>query len=145
MPTAIRVKRRGVGEVSPLASMPRSVVRTPRYHVPVENFSIAVTAPASGSQVYLASVPADVEAAFVAQARSVLDGVGDALRQLGGTFDDVVRIVVYLLRMEDYGTLFPLLVDCFGAAPPASACVEVAALPVAGQPLALDAIAVIEA
>lgn len=68
--------------------------------------------------------PGDV----VRQSEQVLDNVGAVLRATGATFDDVVRVGVYVRDMADRELVNTVRRRYFGAARPASTLVEVSAL-----------------
>jgi reactive intermediate/imine deaminase len=64
----------------------------------------------------------------VRQAEQVLDNVGTVLHATGATFDDVVRVGVYLRDMADREPVNTVRRRYFGDARPASTLVEVSAL-----------------
>jgi 2-iminobutanoate/2-iminopropanoate deaminase len=64
----------------------------------------------------------------VRQTEQVLGNVGTVLHATGATFDDVVRVGVYLRDMADRELVNTVRRRYFGAARPASTLVEVSAL-----------------
>lgn len=56
----------------------------------------------------------------VAQARQALSNIGEALREAGADFADVVRVRYILPDRADFEPCWPVLRDCFAAAPPAA-------------------------
>ena len=64
----------------------------------------------------------------VRQTEQVLDNVGTVLRAMGATFDDVVRVGVYLRDMADRELINTVRRRYFGDARPASTLVEVSGL-----------------
>ena len=79
----------------------------------------------------------------VRQAEQVLDNVGDVLRAGGATFDDVVRVGVYLLNVADRSAVNTVRRRYFGDARPASTLVEVSALAIAGALVEIEAVALL--
>ncbi|HWG64531.1 MAG TPA: RidA family protein [Streptosporangiaceae bacterium] len=64
----------------------------------------------------------------ITQTRQVLDNVGAVLTAAGASFDDVVRVGVYLRQMADRELINTVRRRYFGDARPASTLVEVSAL-----------------
>ena len=64
----------------------------------------------------------------VRQSEQVLDNVGAVLRSAGASFDDVVRVGVYVRDMADRELINTVRRRYFGDARPASTLVEVSAL-----------------
>jgi 2-iminobutanoate/2-iminopropanoate deaminase len=79
----------------------------------------------------------------VRQAEQVLDNVGAVLRAAGTTFDDVVRVGVYLLNMADRPAVNTVRRRYFGDARPAATAVEVSALASPDALLEIEAVALL--
>jgi 2-iminobutanoate/2-iminopropanoate deaminase len=79
----------------------------------------------------------------VRQAEQVLDNVGAVLRAAGATFDDVVRVGVYLLNVADRPAVNTVRRRYFGDARPASTLVEVSALAIPDALVEIDAVALL--
>jgi len=79
----------------------------------------------------------------VRQAEQVLDNVGAVLRAAGTTFDDVVRVGVYLLNMADRPTVNTVRRRYFGDARPAATAVEVSALAIPDALVEIEAVALL--
>jgi enamine deaminase RidA (YjgF/YER057c/UK114 family) len=78
---------------------------------------------------------------FELQARHTFDNLGAVLEQAGATFDDVVKLTVYLTdinRLPDYGRIKAGYVH---GQQPASTAIEVAALALPGLMIELEATA----
>ncbi|MGE4618327.1 MAG: RidA family protein [Planctomycetota bacterium] len=75
-----------------------------------------------------------------AQAKQVLDNLGEVLRAAGCEFSDVVKTTVYLASMSDFVAVNQVYADFFSEPYPARACIEAAALPKNVQ-IEIDAIA----
>jgi enamine deaminase RidA (YjgF/YER057c/UK114 family) len=73
----------------------------------------------------------------VRQAEQVLDNVGDVLRAAGATFDDVVRVGVYLLNVADRSAVNTV------RRRPASTLVEVSALAIPEALVEIEAVALL--
>jgi 2-iminobutanoate/2-iminopropanoate deaminase len=79
----------------------------------------------------------------VRQSEQVLDNVGAVLRNAGATFDDVVRVGVYVRDMADRERLNTVRRRYFGDARPASTLVEVSALAHPGALVEIEAVALL--
>src|SRR5262249_25519984 len=77
------------------------------------------------------------------QARQVFRNMELCLTAAGCGFDDVVKVVHYLLDVDDRPKINPVRMEFFGEARPASTLVEVAALAVPGALLEIEAVAAI--
>ena len=64
----------------------------------------------------------------IMQSEQVLDNVGAVLKATGATFDDIVRVGVYVRDMADLELINTVRRRYFGDARPASTLVEVSAL-----------------
>jgi 2-iminobutanoate/2-iminopropanoate deaminase len=64
-----------------------------------------------------------------AEARAALDHLGAVLRAAGLDFGDVVQVQLFLADIGDFAAVNAIYAERFGAAPPARATVQVAALP----------------
>jgi enamine deaminase RidA (YjgF/YER057c/UK114 family) len=78
-----------------------------------------------------------------AQARQVFRNMELCLSAAGCGFDDVVKVVHYLLDVDDRPKINPVRMEFFGEARPASTLVEVSALAVPGALLEIEAVAAI--
>jgi 2-iminobutanoate/2-iminopropanoate deaminase len=74
------------------------------------------------------------------QARRVLENLKAVLEAAGGGLKDVVKTTVYLTNMQDFARVNEIYATYFTSAPPARACVQVAALP-KGAAVEIEAIA----
>ena len=63
------------------------------------------------------------------QARQAFDNVQAIVASAGGTLEDVVKVVLYLVDLSQFDAVNQVMADCFAKPYPARACVEVAALP----------------
>jgi len=79
----------------------------------------------------------------VRQTEQVLDNVGEVLRAAGATFDDVVRVGVYLLNMADRPAVNTVRRRYFGDALPAATAVEVSALALPEALVEIEAVALL--
>ncbi len=75
------------------------------------------------------------------QAERVHENLKAVLGEVGATFADVVKVGVYLLRIEDRAAVNTVRQRYFGAARPASTLVQVSAFVVPGALLEIDAVA----
>ena len=79
----------------------------------------------------------------VRQTEQALDNIGKVLRAAAATFDDVVRLGVYLLNMADRPAVTTVRHRYFGDARPASTLVEVSALAIPEALIEIEAIALL--
>ena len=79
----------------------------------------------------------------IAQAEQVLRNVGAVLEAAGLTFQDVVKVGVYVRDMADRELINTVRRRYFGEARPASTLVEVSALAHPGALVEIDAVAVV--
>jgi 2-iminobutanoate/2-iminopropanoate deaminase len=76
-----------------------------------------------------------------AQAERVLENVGAALHKGGVGFEQVVKVTVYLRRIEDRAAVDTVRRKFFGESRPASTLVEVSNFVVPGALVEIDAVA----
>lgn len=77
----------------------------------------------------------------IAQAERVHENLEAVLRKAGAGFEDVVKVTVYLLRIEDRAAVNTVRRRFFGESRPASTLVEVSAFVIPGALLEIDAVA----
>lgn len=81
----------------------------------------------------------------IRQTEQVLDNIGAVLTSVTATFDDIVRVGVFLRRMQDREAVNTVRRRYFGASRPASTLIEVSALADADALLEIEAVAVVPA
>jgi 2-iminobutanoate/2-iminopropanoate deaminase len=79
----------------------------------------------------------------IRQTEQVLDNVGAVLRSAGATFDDVVRVGVYVRDMADRERINTVRRRYFDDSRPASTLVEVSALAHPGALVEIEAVALL--
>jgi 2-iminobutanoate/2-iminopropanoate deaminase len=79
----------------------------------------------------------------VAQARQVFANMRAVLDEAGCSFEDVVKVTVYLTDVDDRPKINPVRQEVFGDARPASTLVEVSRLAVPGAKVEIEAVALI--
>jgi len=79
----------------------------------------------------------------IRQSEQVLDNIGVVLRSAGASFDDVVRVGVYVRDMADRERINTVRRRYFGDARPASTLVEVSALAHPGALVEIEAVALL--
>lgn len=79
----------------------------------------------------------------ITQSEQVLDNVGAVLKATGATFDDVVRVGVYVRDMADLELINTVRRRYFGDARPASTLVEVSALALPDALVEIEAVALL--
>ena len=99
-----------------------------------------------GSFVFLSGqIPLDpatgqlVEGDIAAQARRVFDNLRAVCTAAGGSFDDIVRVGIYLADLGDFAAVNAVMAENFQAPFPARSTIEVSGLP-RGAHVEVDAI-----
>ena len=123
--------------------MPREPVRTDRAPAAIGPYSQAVRA---GGTVYLSGqIPLDpgtgelVTGDIAAEARRVFDNLRAVCEAAGGTFDDVVRVGIYLTDLGAFAAVNAVMADAFREPVPARSTIQVSALP-RGARVEVDAV-----
>ena len=126
----------------------RKEIRVPELAEPISHYTDAVR---SGNLLFVSGcVPVDGDGALVgdgdvvAQARQAFANVGAVLAGAGASFDDVIKVTVYLTDVDDRPRINPVRQELFGEVRPASTLVEVSRLAVAGARIEVDCVAVVD-
>ena len=85
-----------------------------------------------------------VEGDIAVQARRAFDNLRAVCEAAGGSFDDVVRVGLYLTNLGQFAAVNAVMADYFQAPYPARSTIEVSALP-KGAAFEVDAILVLRA
>jgi enamine deaminase RidA (YjgF/YER057c/UK114 family) len=104
-------------------------------------FSKAVAVSGAGRTVYV-SGNISARGSMAEQANGCIDQIEAALRAVGGSLEDVVRITAWLTSLDEYKEYNRVRGERFGGNLPASAAVQVAGL-LQGALIEIDAIAFI--
>lgn len=122
----------------------RNEIRLPGAAEPLSHYTDAVT---FGNLLFISGVaPLDADGQVVArgdvvaQAEHVLATIGRILEHAGSSFADVLKVTVFLIRIEDRTLINPVRQHWFGNSRPASTLVEVTALAVPGMLVEIEAI-----
>ena len=114
---------------------------------PISHYTDAVRA---GGLLFVSGiVPVDAdgkligEGDVVEQTRQVFRNMQLVLDAAGCGFDDVAKVVTFLLNVDDRPLINPVRKEFFGEARPASTLVEVSALAVPGALLEIEAVAAV--
>jgi reactive intermediate/imine deaminase len=123
--------------------MPRIPISTEQAPAAIGPYSQAVR---RGSFVFLSGqIPLDpatgqlVEGDIAAQARRVFDNLRAVCAAAGGSFEDVVRVGIYLTDLGDFAAVNAVMAENFAAPFPARSTIQVSALP-RGAQVEVDAI-----
>ncbi len=126
--------------------MPRQPIHSDRAPAAIGPYSQAIR---SGNTVYLSGqTPLDpasgvlVEGDIAAQARRAFDNLKAVCEAAGGSFDDVVRVGLYLTDLRDFAAVNAVMADMFSEPYPARSTIEVAGLP-KGSAFEVDAVMVL--
>ena len=125
----------------------RREFRVPGQAEPISHYTDAVQA---GGLLFVSGVvPVDGggrlvgEGAVAEQARQVFRNMGEVLAAAGCGFEDVVKVTVYLVDVDDRPAINPVRREVFGETRPASTLVEVSRLAVPGALLEIEAVAAV--
>jgi 2-iminobutanoate/2-iminopropanoate deaminase len=123
------------------------LIRAPGLSEPISHYSDAVLA---GRTVYVSGqASVDGEGRLVgagdvaAQTRQVLENMRVALAAAGATFDDVVKVTVYLASCDDRPRVNEVRKAFFGANRPASTLIGISQFAIPGMLVEIDAVAVV--
>lgn len=126
--------------------MPRQPIHTDNAPAAIGPYSQAVRA---GDTVYLSGqTPLDpasgllVDGDISAQARRAFDNLQAVCVQAGGSFDDIVRVGLYLTDLGQFAAVNAVMADYFSQPYPARSTIEVSALPKGAQ-FEVDAVMVL--
>ena len=92
------------------------------------------------SQLGVDPVTGKLPAGVEAQAARAIDNVGSILREGGASWDDVLKVTLYLSDISDFKIVNKVYASKLGDAAPARSTLGVASLPKGGL-VALDAVA----
>jgi reactive intermediate/imine deaminase len=113
--------------------MSRQPIHSNRAPAAIGPYSQAIR---SGQTVYLSGqTPLDpvtgvlVEGDIAVQARRAFDNLKAVCEAAGGSFEDVVRIGLYLTNLSDFAAVNAVMAEYFSAPYPARSTIEVAGLP----------------
>jgi 2-iminobutanoate/2-iminopropanoate deaminase len=113
---------------------------------PISHYTDAV---AAGGLLFISGlVPLDEEGNLVgddvaAQARQIFRNMELVLKAARCGFEDVVKVTIFLVEVDDRPAINPVRKEFFGEARPASTLVEVPALAIPGALLEIEAVAAI--
>ena len=128
--------------------MPRQPIHSDHAPAAIGPYSQATSA---GNLVFCSGqIPLDpatgelVEGDISIQARRAFDNLRAVCEAAGGSFDDVVRVGLYLTNLGQFAAVNAVMADYFQAPYPARSTIEVSALP-KGAAFEVDAILVLRA
>ena len=128
--------------------MPRQPIHSDHAPAAIGPYSQAVRA---GDTVYCSGqIPLDpatgelVEGDIAVQARRAFDNLRAVCEAAGASFDDVVRVGLYLTNLGQFAAVNAVMAEYFQAPYPARSAIEVSALP-KGAAFEVDAILVLRA
>ena len=127
--------------------MTREEIRVDGLAEPISHFTDAVRA---GDLVFVSGVVAvDADGNLVggddvvAQTRQVFANLRAVLEAAGCSFEDVVKVTIFLTDVGDRPRINPLRQQAFGATRPASTLVEVPRLAVPGAKVEIECVALV--
>ena len=126
--------------------MPRQSIHSDQAPAAIGPYSQATRA---GNTVFCSGhIPLDpatgelVEGDISAQARRAFDNLKAVCEAAGGSFDDIVRVGLYLTNLGQFAQVNAVMAEYFSAPYPARSTIEVAALP-KGAAFEVDAVLVL--
>ena len=126
--------------------MPRQAIHSDRAPAAIGPYSQATRA---GNMVFFSGqVPIDpatgdlVDGDIAAQARRAFDNLKAVCEAAGGSFDDIVRVGLYLTDLSQFSQVNAVMAEYFSEPYPARSTIEVSALP-RGAAFEVDAIMVL--
>lgn len=126
--------------------MPRQPIHTDNAPAAIGPYSQAVRV---GTTVYLSGqTPLDpasgvlVDGDIAVQARRAFDNLQAVCVQAGGSFDDIVRVGLYVTDLGQFAAVNAVMADYFSQPYPARSTIEVSALPKGAQ-FEVDAVMVL--
>ena len=128
--------------------MPRQPIHSDHAPAAIGPYSQATSA---GNTVFCSGqIPLDpatgelVEGDISIQARRAFDNLRAVCEAAGGSFDDIVRVGLYLTNLGQFAAVNAVMAEYFQAPYPARSAIEVSALP-KGAAFEVDAILVLRA
>ncbi len=113
--------------------MEKKVVFTEKAPKPIGPYSQAIIA---GNLIFTAGqIPIDpatnqvVQGDIKEQTRRVLENLRAILESVGATFDDVVKVTIYMKDLNEFSAMNEVYSEYFKNSPPARTTVEVSRLP----------------
>ena len=126
--------------------MPRQAIHSDRAPAAIGPYSQATRA---GDTVFFSGqVPIDpatgnlVDGDIAAQARRAFDNLKAVCEAAGGSFDDIVRVGLYLTDLSQFSQVNAVMAEYFSEPYPARSTIEVSALP-RGAAFEVDAVMVL--
>lgn len=86
----------------------------------------------TSGQLGLDPATGELKEGVAAQAKQAMDNLGAVLAEAGAGYDTVVKTVIYLADIADFGVVNEIYAGYFEQDPPARSCFQVAALPKGG-------------
>lgn len=96
----------------------------------------------TSGQIPVNPATGEVVTEIKAATRQSLENVKAVLEEAGSSLEKVVKVVVFIKDMNDFGPMNEVYAEYFKENPPARSCVEVARLP-KDAPIEIEAIATI--
>lgn len=83
----------------------------------------------TSGQLGLDPASGQLQEGVAAQAKQAMDNLGSVLAEAGASYGSVVKTVIFLADIADFGVVNEIYAGYFEQDPPARSCVQVAALP----------------
>lgn len=130
--------------------MAKEQINTENLRQPNGHFSQATTIEAVGKLVFVSGMTARKPDGTIAgvgnveiQTRQVIENIQSALKEAGGSLDDVCRVDVYVRNMEHFDSIHKIRREYFKPPLPASTMVEITKMTSPEYLIEINAIAVV--
>ncbi len=124
--------------------MPKQVPQIKGAPAPLAPYSVATEARGLvfiSGQVAIHPQSGEIPETVTGQAGLILQNIGNILEGLGLGYSDIVKTTVFLTDIRDFGAVNEVYGSFFDDQPPARSAVGVAALPLPGLSIEIEAIA----
>ena len=112
--------------------MAATIIQTPKAPAAIGPYSQAIMANGflfTSGQLGIDPESGTLPPNIAGQAKQSLQNLGAILEEAGYQKSDVIKTVIFLKNMADFGTVNEIYAAFFGEHKPARSCIEVAALP----------------
>ncbi|TLU99446.1 RidA family protein [Dyadobacter luticola] len=124
----------GIGAASKVAAAPAEVVAAPASHESgsvemIQDIPLFAGHTIFNNMVFIAGKGAHVPGDVKSHTKIVLDSIEEELKKAGSSMDKVLKVNVYLDKIEDWATMNEVYKGRFGKKPPVRTTVAVKGIP----------------
>jgi enamine deaminase RidA (YjgF/YER057c/UK114 family) len=128
--------------------MPRRVINSSGYQVPIAGFTDMTAAPANGDFLFVSGITSRgaggemvAEGDYGGQMRQILENIKTVLAEAGATMDDVVQIRTFIVDITKWDEINAVWAEYWGPSYPASTLVQISRLYDERQLIEMEAVA----